>query len=106
MASTCTSDRQRLETCAVCLLNMACQLINYIDMQTLMINIQVFFLLKKFLETMQKIEIETFIPRKLFLFNVLEMKLDGMVNKQSHTFFKLYQMKRLLKIKLEANASI
>ncbi|XP_011423322.3 uncharacterized protein [Magallana gigas] len=34
--------------------------------------------MKKFLETMQKIEIETFIPRKLFLFNVLEMKLDGM----------------------------
>ncbi|XP_034329641.2 uncharacterized protein [Magallana gigas] len=34
--------------------------------------------MKKFLETMQKIEIDTFIPRKLFLFNVLEMKLDGM----------------------------
>lgn len=27
---------------------------------------------------MQEIEIETFIPRKLFLSNVLEMKLDGM----------------------------
>lgn len=64
-------------------------------MQTLMINIQVFFLLKKFLETMQKIEIETFIPRKLFLFNVLEMKLDGMVNNHILSL-KLNKMKRLL----------
>lgn len=44
---------------------------------------------------MQKIEIETFIPRKLFLFNVLEMKLDGMVNNHILSL-KLNKMKRLL----------
>lgn len=33
--------------------------------------------MKRVLETMQKIEIESFIPRKLFLSNVFEMKLDG-----------------------------